>query len=48
MYGCLVAMPRSLLDFFRVLFVYPFVKLCPVCGHPLSWHRRDERGRFAD
>jgi hypothetical protein len=46
--GCLVAPVRFWIDFFRKLFVFPFVEMCPDCRHPIRWHRRDERGRFAD
>lgn len=23
-------------------------KVCPVCGHPLSWHSRSSEGHFRD
>jgi hypothetical protein len=48
MKGCLVLPFRIWIDALRLIFVYPFVKRCPECGHPLSWHLRDARGRFAD
>ncbi len=48
MQGCLVLPFRIWIDFFRILFVWPFRKMCPICKHPLAWHKRDNTGRFAD
>ena len=46
--GCLILPLRMWVDAFRIMFVFPFVKMCPDCGHPLRWHKRDAAGRFAD
>lgn len=46
MQGCLLAFIRF--DLLRRLFIWPFRKICPACGHPLAWHNRDASGRFAD
>lgn len=48
MKGCLIAPLRFFADMVRVFFIWPFTKMCPVCRHPLAWHKRDAAGRFAD
>lgn len=48
MKGCLIAPFRAFVDAFRIIFVFPFMKMCPLCKHPLAWHKRDAQGRFAD
>lgn len=48
MRGCLVSPVRFWADLLRRMFVWPFRKMCPTCGHPLSWHARDQAGRFKD
>jgi len=30
------------------LLVRAFQRKCPHCGHPLSWHGKDDAGRFKD
>ena len=48
MTGCLWSPIRIWFDLFRIMFIWPFVRKCPICKHPLSWHGRDSAGRFHD
>lgn len=48
MTGCLIGVFRIWIDIFRMMFIWPFRKMCPVCKHPLAWHSRDAAGRFHD
>lgn len=48
MQGCLLGIFRIWIDIFRMIFIWPFRKMCPVCKHPLAWHGRDASGHFHD
>lgn len=46
--GCFMALPRAFVESLARAFLWPFRKICPICGHPLAWHSRDSAGRFHD
>lgn len=45
--GCLMLPFRVVFGLFGAL-ARMGQRKCPQCGHPLSWHKRDAQGRFAD
>lgn len=48
MKGCLIFPLRMWVDALRIIFVYPFTRMCPTCKHPLRWHSRTKEGLFHD